>query len=220
MAEEGEVKKVSKLSSLINQAKEEVNKLQITVHYSENNWETNEEINLILDENTTINQLIEATKEKLTNKENINNKIFNVRIFKKKKKIPNNEYPVCNLESKVKDYGKSHFCLVEDKQTSEPIQKEEEKVEEKKEEPKEEKAEEKKEEIKQEEPKEEKKEEPKEEKKEEIKQEEKKEEKDNNQPQQKVKDNNNKNGNQKEKGKDKGKEKGKPNKSKDKCVIF
>ena len=212
MAEEGEVKKVSKLSSLINQAKEEVNKLQITVHYSENNWETNEEINLILDENTTINQLIEATKEKLTNKENINNKIFNVRIFKKKKKIPNNEYPVCNLESKVKDYGKSHFCLVEDKQTSEPNQKEEEKAEEKKEE------------IKQEEPKEEKKEEPKEEKKEEkkeeIKQEEKKEEKDNNQPQQKVKDNNNKNGNQKEKGKDKGKEKGKPNKSKDKCVVF
>ena len=204
MAEEGEVKKVSKLSSLINQAKEEVNKLQITVHYSENNWETNEEINLILDENTTINQLIEATKEKLTNKENINNKIFNVRIFKKKKKIPNNEYPVCNLESKVKDYGKSHFCLVEDKQTSEPNQKEEEKAEEKKEE------------IKQEEPKEEKKEE----KKEEIKQEEKKEEKDNNQPQQKVKDNNNKNGNQKEKGKDKGKEKGKPNKTKDKCVIF
>ena len=221
MAEEGEVKKVSKLSSLINQAKEEVNKLQITVHYSENNWETNEEINLILDENTTINQLIEATKEKLTNKENINNKIFNVRIFKKKKKIPNNEYPVCNLESKVKDYGKSHFCLVEDKQTSEPIQKEEEKVEEKKEEPKEEKAEEKKEEIKQEESKEEnKQEEPKEEKKEEIKQEEKKEEKVNNQPQQKVKDNNNKNGNQKEKGKDKGKEKGKPNKSKDKCVVF
>ena len=221
MAEEGEVKKVSKLSSLINQAKEEVNKLQITVHYSENNWETNEEINLILDENTTINQLIDATKEKLTNKENINNKIFNVRIFKKKKKIPNNEYPVCNLESKVKDYGKSHFCLVEDKQTSEPNQKEEEKVEEKKEEPKEEKAEEKKEEIKQEEPKEEnKQEEPKEEKKEEIKQEEKKEEKDNNQPQQKVKDNSNKNGNQKEKGKDKGKEKGKPNKSKDKCVVF
>ena len=203
MAEEGEVKKVSKLSSLINQAKEEVNKLQIIVHYSENNWETNEEINLILDENTTINQLIEETKEKLKNKENIDKKVFNVRIFKKKKKIPNNEYPVCNLESKVKDYGKSHFCLVEDKNTSEPIQKEEEKVESKKEEQKEE-------------PKEEKKEE----KKEEIKHEEPKEEKVNNQPQQKVKDNNNKNGNQKEKGKDKGKEKGKPNKSKDKCVVF
>jgi hypothetical protein len=228
MSEEGEVKKTSKLSSLISQAKPEVNRLQIIVHYSENNWETNEEINLILDENSTISQLIEETKAKLTNKQNIDKKVFNVRIFKKKKKIPNNEYPVCNLESKVKDYGKSHFCLVEDKQTSEINQKEEEKVEEKKEEPKEEKAEEKKEEIKQEEPKEEKKEEPKEEpkeekkeeKKEEIKQEGKKEEKDNNQPQQKVKDNNNKNGNQKEKGKDKGKEKGKPNKSKDKCVVF
>ncbi len=119
MAEEGEVKKVSKLSSLINQAKEEVNKLQITVHYSENNWETNEEINLILDENTTINQLIEATKEKLTNKENINNKIFNVRIFKKKKKIPNFEYPICNPNSKVKDFAKSHFCLVENKKEGE-----------------------------------------------------------------------------------------------------
>ena len=200
MSEKGEVRKVSKLSSLINQAKEEVNKLQITVHYSENNWETNEEINLILDENTTINQLIEATKEKLTNKENINKKIFNVRIFKKKKKIPNNEYPVCNLESKVKDYGKSHFCLVEDK-PSIPIEKEEEeKVEEKKEKPKEEKQEV----IKQEE------------KKEEIKQ----EEKNNNQTQQKAKDNNNKNNIEKDKGKDKGKEKGKTNKQKDKCVVF
>ena len=127
MAEEGEVKKVSKLSSLINQAKEEVNKLQITVHYSENNWETNEEINLILDENTTINQLIEATKEKLTNKENINNKIFNVRIFKKKKKIPNFEYPICNLNSKVKDFAKSHFCLVENKKEGEENKKEKEK---------------------------------------------------------------------------------------------
>ena len=201
MSEEGEVKKVSKLSSLINQAKEEVNKLQIIVHYSENNWETNEEINLILDENTTINQLIEATKEKLTNKENIDKKMFNVRIFKKKKKIPNNEYPVCNLESKVKDYGKSHFCLVEDKKNSEPIQKEGEKVEEQKEEKKEEPKEENKEEIKKEEIK-------KEEKKEEIKQEEKKEEKNNNQQQQKVKDNNNnKNSNEKDKGKDKGRKK-------------
>ncbi len=208
MSEEGEVKKVSKLSSLINQAKEEVNKLQIIVHYSENNWETNEEINLILDENTTINQLIEETKEKLKNKENIDKKVFNVRIFKKKKKIPNNEYPVCNLESKVKDYGKSHFCLVEDKNTSEPIQKEEEKVEAKKEEQNEEPKEEKKEEIKQEEKKEE--------KKEEVKQEEKKEEKNNNQQQQKVKDDNNKNSNEKNKGK----EKGKPIKKKDKCVIF
>ena len=136
MSEEGEVKKTSKLSSLISQAKQEANKLQIIVHYSENNWETNEEINLILDENSTISQLIEETKAKLTNKQNIDKKVFIVRIFKKKKKIPNNEYPVCNLESKVKDYGKSHFCLVEEK-SSEPSKNEEEKEEEKIEEKKE-----------------------------------------------------------------------------------
>ena len=205
MSEEEEVKKISKLSSLISQAKEEVNRLQIIVHYSDNNWETNEEINLILDENTTISQLIEATKEKLTNKQNIDKKIFNVRIFKKKKKIPNNEYPICNLESKVKDYGKSHFCLVEDK-ASEPVKKDEEKDIEKKEEIK---IEEKKEEIKQEEKKEE--------KKEEIKE----NGKNNNQSQSpsKVKDaNNNKKNNNGEK--DKGKEKGKQNKQKDKCIVF
>ena len=220
MSEEGEVKKISKLSSLISQAKEEVNRLQIIVHYSDNNWETNEEINLILDENTTISQLIEATKEKLTNKENIDKKIFNVRIFKKKKKIPNNEYPICNLESKVKDYGKSHFCLVEDK-PPEPVNKDEENDIEKKEGQNEEKKEEKKEEIKQEEKKEEEKKE--EEKKEEKKEEIKKEEKNNNKSQSpsKVKDttNNKKNGNG-EKDKDKGKEKGKQNKQKDKCVVF
>lgn len=28
--------------------------------------------------------------------------------------MPNDEYPICNPESKVKDYGKIHFCLVED----------------------------------------------------------------------------------------------------------
>ena len=201
MSEEGEVKKISKLSSLISQAKEEVNRLQIIVHYSDNNWETNEEINLILDENTTISQLIEATKEKLTNKQNIDKKIFNVRIFKKKKKIPNNEYPICNLESKVKDYGKSHFCLVEDKD-SEPVKKDIEKKEEIK-------IEEKKEEIKQEGKKEEKKEEIKENRK------------NNNQSQSpsKVKDaNNNKKNNNGEK--DKGKEKGKQNKQKNKCIVF
>ena len=137
MAEDGEVKKISKISSLIDQAKEEEsNKLQITVHYSENNWKTNEEINLILDENTTINQLIDFAKKKLTNKENINKKKFDVRIFKKKKKIPNEEYPVCNMESLVKDYGKSHFCLVNDENEM-PMKKEEEKTEEKKEEKKE-----------------------------------------------------------------------------------
>ena len=201
MTEEKENKK-SKLSALIDQAKGEINGIQIIVHYSEDKWKTNEEINLILDEETTINKLVDLAKEKLCDKYNIKDKKFFVRIFKKKKKIPNNEYPVCNLESKVKDYGKSHFCLVEEK-SSEPSKNEEEKEEEKKEEKIEEKKEEKKEE---------KIEEKKEDnnKKTEIK---KENEKTNNQSN--VKDNNNKNTKE-----DKGKGKGKQNKQKDKCVVY
>ena len=136
MTEEKENKK-SKLSALIDQAKGEINGIQIIVHYSEDKWKTNEEINLILDEETTIGKLIDLAKEKLIDKYNIKDKKFFVRIFKKKKKIPNEEYPICNFDSKVKDYGKSHFCLV-DEENSEPIEEEEEKMEDKKEEKKEE----------------------------------------------------------------------------------
>ena len=41
-------------------------------------------------------------------------------LFKKKTKKPNKEYPICNPESKVKDYGKILFCLVEDINTDLP----------------------------------------------------------------------------------------------------
>ena len=129
--EDQEPKRTSKLTALIGQAKEEINGMQIFVHYSENNWETNEEINLILDENSTINQMVQAAKEQLKDKYKIDNKTFFVRIFKKKKKIPNEEYPICNFESKIKDYAKSHFCLVENEYA---VKKDEEKEEEKKEE--------------------------------------------------------------------------------------
>ena len=117
-----EEKKKSKLSSLIDQAQENNNTSQYTVHYSENNWETNEEINLFLDENATINQLIEESIQKYKNElfyDNIDKKKFIVRIFKKKKKIPNTEYPICNPNSNVKDFGKSHFCLVENENEEE-----------------------------------------------------------------------------------------------------
>ena len=117
-----EEKKKSKLSSLIDQAQENNNTSQYTVHYSENNWETNEEINLFLDENATINQLIEESIQKFKNElfyDNIDKKKFIVRIFKKKKKIPNTEYPICNPNSNVKDFGKSHFCLVENENEEE-----------------------------------------------------------------------------------------------------
>ena len=115
--EDKEVKRTSKLTSLINAENEGLNGLQITVYYSENNWETCEEVNLILDDSTTINQLIDSAVYKFKVElfyDNIDKKQFNVMLFKKKKKIPNDEYPICNPESKVKDYGKNHFCLVED----------------------------------------------------------------------------------------------------------
>ena len=131
MSDNQEVKKTSKLSSLIGQAQENQNSSQFTVHYSENNWETSEEINLVLDENTTINQLIDSAVYKFKTElfyDNIDNKQFNVMLFKKKKRIPNDEYPLCNPESKVKDYAKDCFCLVEDK-NAKKMEKKEEKIE-------------------------------------------------------------------------------------------
>ena len=128
-----EVKRTSKLTALIAQENEGINGLQVTVYYSENNWETCEEVNLYLDDNTTINQLIDSAIYKFKTElfyDNIDKKQFNVMLFKKKKKIPNDEYPICNPESKVKDYGKDHFCLVEDNSKKEEVQ---EKVEDKKE---------------------------------------------------------------------------------------
>ena len=137
MAEEDkEVKRTSKLSSLIGSESDSCNGMQITVYYSDNNWETCEEINLILDDNTTINQLIDSAMYKFKTElfyDDIDKKQFNVMLFKKKTKKPNDEYPICNPESLVKHYGKTHFCLVEEK-SSEPSKNEEEKEEEKKEE--------------------------------------------------------------------------------------
>ena len=124
MAEEKDEVKISKISSLINQAQEDINGMKIVVHYSEDKWKTNEEVELILGEETTIGELIQISKQKF-NKPNINNKKLFVRIFKKKKKIPNEEYPICNLESKIKDYGKSHFCLV-DEESASPVEEEKE----------------------------------------------------------------------------------------------
>ena len=47
--EEGEVKRTSKLTAMIESENDGFNGLQISVYYSENNWETCEEVNLILD---------------------------------------------------------------------------------------------------------------------------------------------------------------------------
>ena len=82
------MKRTSKLTSLIAAENEGLNGLQITVYYSENNWETCEEVNLILDDSTTINQLIDSAVYKFKKElfyDNIDKKQFNVMLFKKKK---------------------------------------------------------------------------------------------------------------------------------------
>ena len=46
--------------------------------------------------------------------DNNETKNFNIMLFKKKKQKPNDEYPICNLDSEVIGYRKNNFCLVED----------------------------------------------------------------------------------------------------------
>ena len=124
--EDKEQKRTSKLTSLIGPETDKFDGLQVTVYYSENNWETFEEVNLVVDENTTINQLIDASVYKFKTElfyDNIDQKQYNVMLFKKKKKIPNDEYPICNPESVVSNYGKTHFCLVENVNAKEEDQK-------------------------------------------------------------------------------------------------
>ena len=126
MSDNQEVKKTSKLSSLIGQSQENTNSSQYTVHYSENNWETSEEINLILNDEATIKELMDTAIQKFKTElyyDNIDKRKYVVRIFKKKKKIPNIEYPVCNLDSKVGDFGKTHFCLVENEGEENEVEK-------------------------------------------------------------------------------------------------
>ena len=117
---EGEERRKSKLTTILSSQNDGINTdiLQISVYYSENNWDTFDEIHLMLDQNTTINELLDSAIYKFKNDllyNNIDRKHLNVLLFKKKKKVPNDEYPLCNPESKIKDYGKMNFCLVEDK---------------------------------------------------------------------------------------------------------
>ena len=107
-------KKESQISSLIKNA----TGTKYIIHYSENNWETSEEIHIFLEDDATIGELLDESIQKFKTElyyDDIDKKNFNVRLFKKKKKIPNYEFPFCNVNSKVKDFDKIHFCLVEKK---------------------------------------------------------------------------------------------------------
>ena len=120
MAEEdyGEQKpnRTSRISALIESENDVSPGIAINVCYSENNWETCEKVEIMIEDNTTVAELINTALYKLKNElfyENIDNKNFDLMLFKKKLQRPNTNYPKCNPESLVKDYAKSFFCLVE-----------------------------------------------------------------------------------------------------------
>ena len=120
MAEEdnGEQKpnRTSKISALIESENEVSPGISINVCYSENNWETCEKVEIMIEDKTTVAELINTALYKLKNElfyENIDKKNFDLMLFKKKLQRPNTNYPKCNPDSLVKDYAKSFFCLVE-----------------------------------------------------------------------------------------------------------
>ena len=108
----GEVKRASKLTAMIAQKNDGFNSLQIAVYYSENNWEACEEVNLVLDENTTINQLIDSAIYKFKTElfyDNIDKKHFNVMLFKKRKRYQMTNIQHVTLNPKLKIMEKIAF---------------------------------------------------------------------------------------------------------------
>ena len=114
--EEKERKKTeSKLGALLS-SNQEMNNSQVSVYYSQNDWKTSEIVQIIVEENTTVLQLIDSVVFKLKTEfyyDDIDDKNYILMILKKKTKKPNYDYPKCNPESFVLDYDKSNFCLVE-----------------------------------------------------------------------------------------------------------
>lgn len=111
--------RTSKLSALIseNENQNETSPgISINVCYSENNYETCEVVQIMIEENTTVEELINSAKYKLKNElsyNKVDEKNFDLMLFKKKIKKPNYNYPKCNPKSLVKDYAKTFFCLIE-----------------------------------------------------------------------------------------------------------
>jgi hypothetical protein len=114
--EEKEKKKpVSKLGAMLSNS-QEVNNSQVCVYYSQNNWKTSEVVEVMIEEKTTVLQLIDMVIFKLKTEfyyDNIDEKNCILMLLKKKTKTPNYDYPKCNPESVVLNYNKSNFCLVE-----------------------------------------------------------------------------------------------------------
>lgn len=119
MSEGGPKKSKSKLSSMIVEKEEGPAEASVNVFYSKDNWETNEQITLNLDESTTISRLTDLAICQLpslgTAKFDNNKQNFYMMMFKKKRQKPNYDYPICNPDSIIKDYDKYNFCLMEKK---------------------------------------------------------------------------------------------------------
>ena len=108
-------KSASKIGALLTNNLQ-VNDSQVNVYYSQNNWKTSEKVEIMVEENTTILQLIDSAIFKFKTEfyyDDIDEKNYILMILKKKTKMPNYDYPKCNPESLVMGYGKSNFCLVE-----------------------------------------------------------------------------------------------------------
>ena len=108
-------KSKSKLGALLSN-NQEMNNSQVCVYYSQNDWKTSEIVEIIVEQKTTVLQLIDSVLLKLKTEfyyDDIDDNNYNLMILKKKTKKPNYDYPICNPESLVLDYAKSNFCLVE-----------------------------------------------------------------------------------------------------------
>ena len=114
--EEKETRKsTSKIGALFSNS-HEFNNSQVNVYYSQNDWKTSEIVEVMVEEKTTVFQLIESVIFKLKTElyyDDIDEKNYILMFLKKKTKKPNYDYPKCNPDSLVLGYEKSNFCLVE-----------------------------------------------------------------------------------------------------------
>ena len=109
--EEEKQKPKSKIGTLLSNT-QKMNSSQINVYYSQNDWKTSEIVEIIVEENTTVLQLIDSVIYKLKTEfhyDDIDEKDYDLMLLKKKTKKPNYDYPKCNPESLVLDYDKSIF---------------------------------------------------------------------------------------------------------------
>ena len=81
-------KSSSKIGALLSNS-QEANNSQISVYYSQNDWKTSEIVEVMVDEKTTVLQLIDSVIFKLKTEfyyDDIDEKNYNLMILKKKNK--------------------------------------------------------------------------------------------------------------------------------------